>query len=755
MLRTLPAALALAASLWLPATFRGACAQTAGVAVAEPAQRPRIGLVLSGGGARGLAHVGVLKVLERERVPIDVIAGTSMGAIIGGLYASGMSAAQLEAELLKVNWDAVFASRVDRQLLSQRRKEEDFEISPVLEFGMRDGELRAPLGALSGRGLETLLRRYTLPVRDVRNFDTLPIPFRALATDMETGAPVVLSQGDLALALRSSMSVPGVFAPTEVDQRILGDGGLVDNVPVGVARTMGADILIVVNIGTPIAGRAALGSVGGLTAQMINILTEQNVQRSLASLSASDVLIAPDLGPLTSSDFTRTRDLIERGQRGAEPLVPRLAALGMDEARYAQWREERPQPGKPEAQVSFIRFEGSELTNPQRFAAQLESRPGQPFDATKAERDARRLAASGDYTRADYLLVSTPDGDGLVFDLEDKPWGPHYFRIGLDLETDFRGSSDFNIKISHNRHWLDANGSEWRNQVQIGKVPRWYTEIYHPLNWTLGISNDWFVSAHAEANRRDITRYDNDSGAVLSLFDRKNFVVGLDLGQPWGEFGELRLGLVTLVERTTPDNLVTSQNALDGPSTVRERGLRLAAVVDQLDFANFPQRGYRFKSELVGGRRSRSGTGLRADFVRLEAEGSVVRSWGRDSLNLYARVQRTPQDDLTSLGRYTLGGFHQLSGYRSGQLDGNAVVFTRLTWYRRSLSAPVFTRGFFVGATLEAGNTWVRQRDMTLSGLRGGMSVFLGADTGLGPVYFGLTHAPRGSQGLYLFVGRP
>jgi len=743
---------ALAASALLSA------AQTAAPAAAtqaEPPSRPRIGLVLSGGGARGLAHVGVLKVLERERVPIDVITGTSMGAIIGGLYASGMSADQLEAELLKVDWNAVFASRVDRQLLSQRRKEEDFEISPVLEIGMRNGELRAPLGALSGRGLETLLRRYTLPVRDVRDFDALPTPFRALATDMENGRPVVFSQGDLALALRSSMSVPGVFAPTEVDGRILGDGGLVNNVPVDVARAMGAQVLIVVNIGTPLAGRETLGSVGGLTAQMINILTEQNVQRSLASLSERDVLIAPELGSLTSSDFERTRELIGLGQQGAEPLVARLAALGVGETAYAQWRSARAQPGKPDATVSFVRFEGTELTNPQRFAAQLESRPGQPFDAAKAERDARRLAASGDYLRADYLLVSTAEGDGLVFDLEDKPWGPHYFRIGLDLETDFRGGSGFNVKISHNRHWLDANGSEWRNQVQIGQVPRWYTEIYHPLNWTLGISNDWFVSASAEAQRRDITRYDNDSGGVISLYNRKSARFGLDLGQPWAELGELRLGLVQLIERTTPDVVTTALNAGDVATTVRETGVHASVVIDQLDYANFPTRGYRFDAEVAGGRRARSGAGLRDDFTRLEAEGTVVRSWGRHTLNLYARVQRTPQGTLSALGRYTLGGFHQLSGYRSEQIDGNSVVFTRLTLYRRAEHVPVFTRGFFAGATLEAGNAWARWSDVRADGLRSGMSAFLGADTGLGPVYFGLTYAPRGSTGLYLFVGRP
>jgi NTE family protein len=752
MIRALAVGSALAASALLSAAQTAAPSPTG---IAEPLSRPRVGLVLSGGGARGLAHVGVLKMLERERVPIDVITGTSMGAIIGGLYASGMSAEQLEAELLKVDWNAVFASRVDRQLLSQRRKEEDFEISPVIEIGMRDGELRAPLGALSGRGLETLLRRYTLPVRQVRSFDALPTPFRALATDMETGRPVVLSQGDLALALRSSMSVPGVFAPTEVDGRILGDGGLVDNVPVDVARAMGAQVLIVVNIGTPLAGRETLGSVGGLTAQMINILTEQNVQRSLASLSARDVLIAPELGALSSSDFERARELIALGQQGAEPLVARLAALGLGEAAYAQWRSARARPGTPDATVSFVRFEGTELTNPQRLAAQLESRPGQPFDAAKAERDARRLAASGDYMRADYLLVSTAEGDGLVFDLEDKPWGPHYFRIGLDLETDFRGGSGFNVKISHNRHWLDANGSEWRNQVQIGQVPRWYTEIYHPLNWTLGISNDWFVSASAEAQRRDITRYDNDSGGVISLYNRKSARFGLDLGQPWAELGELRLGLVQLIERTTPDVVTTALNAGDVATTVRETGLHATVVIDQLDYANFPTRGYRFDAELAGGRRWRSGLGQRDDFTRLEAEGTAVRSWGRHTLNLYARVQRTPQGTLSALGRYTLGGFHQLSGYRSEQLDGNSVVFTRLTWYRRAEHVPVFTRGFFAGATLEAGNAWARWSDVRADGLRSGMSAFLGADTGLGPVYFGLTYAPRGSTGLYLFVGRP
>ena len=303
---------------------------TSAQSAATPAglnDRPKIGLVLSGGGARGLAHVGVLKVLEDMQIPIDVIAGTSMGAIVGGLYASGMRAAELEVALRAVRWSEVFASRVERKLLSQRRKEEDFEISPLIELGLRDSALVAPTGAVSSRGLESLLRRFTLPVRAVADFDRLPIPFRAVATDMETGATVVLSQGDLALALRSSMSVPGLFAPTEVAQRVLGDGGLVNNLPVDVARAMGADVVIVVNIGTPLGSRDSLVSAVGLTSQMINILTEQNVQRSLATLGPADVLIAPVLGNLGSGDFEQAATLMALGEAGARGRSKRLAAL--------------------------------------------------------------------------------------------------------------------------------------------------------------------------------------------------------------------------------------------------------------------------------------------------------------------------------------------------------------------------------------------------------------------------------------------
>mgnify|MGYP002142958671 CR=1 FL=1 len=723
-----------------------------------PLGRPRIGLVLSGGGARGLAHVGVLKVLEQLQIPIDVITGTSMGAIVGGLYASGMRADELERELRAVQWGEVFTSRVARQQLSQRRKEEDFEISPLLELGWRQGELQIPLSAVSSRGLESLLRRYTLPVRDVQRFDQLPIPFRAVATDMESGAPVVMEHGDLALALRSSMSVPGVFSPTEVNGRMLGDGGLVNNLPIDVARALGADVVIAVNIGTPPGGRETLNSAVGLTAQMLNLLTEQNVQRSLATLRPGDVLIAPSLGQLTAGDFERAADFFGLGESGALGRSDKLAPLALGAEAYAQWRAAHPRPEGSGTRVAAVRIEGTTVTNPERLLPMLESKPGEPFDAARAERDTGRLAAGGDYTRTDYVLLPGPrpgDGETLVFDLEDKPWGPHYLNLGLDLSTDLSGRSAFNLKISHNSHWLTPSGTEWRNRVQIGEVPRIFTELYHPLAWTDSRANDWFVAGYASLERRRRTLFDGNSAQELATFRRTTGTIGLDIGQPWGEFGELRLGW----SRVELDNRLL---LLSGDVGVvvgsrradwTENALRARAVVDQLDYANFPQSGYRGSLEFWLGRRTGA---LRDNFHRIEAEGTAARSFGRHTLELHLLAQTSQQSNISGgAARYMLGGFHRLSGYQNGQLVGNHALLLRMGWTRRMSQAPTLTRGFFVGATLEAGNTWLDRRDVSLTGLRTGMSLYLGADTGIGPLYLGITYAPKGQTGLALSLGRP
>jgi NTE family protein len=740
----------LPASAWSQA----ADAASAPLPMHADGSRPRIGLVLSGGGARGLAHVGVLKALERAHVRIDAIAGTSMGAIVGGLYASGMSADQLETELRQINWDTLFATRVARPLLPQRRKEEDFEIGTGLEFGVRDGQLSAPQGALSTRGLELLLRRLTLPVRHVADFDHLAIPFRAVATDMETGKPVILSHGDLAAALRSSMSVPGVFAPTEVDGRLLGDGGLVDNLPVDVARAMGVDAVIVVNVGTPLSRRDSLQSVVGLTEQMITILTDQNVERSLASLAPRDLLLSPDLGKLSSSDFSSVAQFIKAGDDDTQSHSARLEAYATPAPEYAQWLARHTQPAIEPTPLLAVKFDGSLKTNPDRFEAKLQSQAGELFDTAKAEADARRLAASGDYTSADYRLVEGPAGETLMFDLQDKPWGPNFLRAGLDLHADFSGDSGFNVKLSHNMHWLDRNGTEWRNFLQVGEQPAIFSEIYHPLWNNIDNKSDWFTAAYLGGDRQHRSLYFNGTGSEVAEFLRSTGQAGLDLGLPFGGYGELRVGLMVQHTTTTPTLLSTEYFGDIGTETHHEDDVRVRGVVDQLDYVNFPTAGYMLTGETVFP--MNHVVGNRVHLARGAFEGSMVQTFGSNTFELHGAVKVADGLSSTlSVDQYTLGGFQQLSGYRTDQLSGNGILFGRLNWYTRLSQTPVFARGFFLGASLEAGNAWNERKQVTFESLRGGGSIYLGADTGIGPMYLGITYAPRGALGIALVIGRP
>ncbi|HET9047275.1 MAG TPA: patatin-like phospholipase family protein, partial [Casimicrobiaceae bacterium] len=295
--------------------------------MAEPqAKRPKVCLVLSGGGARGLAHIGVLKVLDELRVPIDCIAATSMGAIVGGLSASGMSPLEMQERLAKVDWSSLFSDSPPRRDLDIRRKIEDARFPIPLEFGFSDGGVHLAKGAIAGGNLELYLHELTRRADALPNFDRLPTPFRAVATNMVTGEKHVFDSGPLYVALRASMSVPGLFTPMEVDNQIFGDGGLVDNLPVDIVRQMGADVIIAVNIGTPLMSAEQLQSIVGLTAQSLNILTQQNVRASIAVLrQGPHVLISPELGKLTFADFSSATKLVELGESAARAQAAALS----------------------------------------------------------------------------------------------------------------------------------------------------------------------------------------------------------------------------------------------------------------------------------------------------------------------------------------------------------------------------------------------------------------------------------------------
>jgi len=718
----------------------------------EPAAkaRPKIGLVLSGGGARGITHIGVLKVLEQLRIPVDYIAATSMGAIVGGLYASGMSPAEMEKQITTVSWPTLLSDSPPRRDVGFRTKEEDAKFPLAFEIGFRDGEFRAFKGALSGSNLELFLHELTRSVDNVSTFDQLPIPFRAIATDMVTGEEVIFDRGPIYRAMRASMSVPGMFTPVEIDHHILGDGGLVNNLPVDVVRKMGADIVIAVNIGTPLMSRDQLSSMVGYTAQTINILTEQNVRAQLASLGPSDILISPHLGELTFIDFTKAAQFIALGEKAAEGMREKLAALSESATTYIAFQASLLVPVEqiPKT-LDFIRIEGSQYANPQVLEDQMQTQVGKPFSLTVLEKDLSRLYGRGDFEQIDYRLMQDKNEEGLIINVTDKSWGPNYLRFGLSLNTDLQGDTAFNLLVGHKRAWLNSYGAEWINEVALGTVNRYATEFYQPLT----IGNFVFASAHGLIERAP--QYVFQGNQRLAEYSVLTETAGADIGTPLSTFGEVRLGYLWTHQRGNPTIAVPGF-----PSAIStESGARLLLRWDGLDNPYFPRRGIKFVGEVFAGSNHQSAEGI-SDYTSTGQRGSVYANAAFsatpiDFFNVAVRGGAIHNERTDIINNLTLGGFLNLSGLRTDQLDGRYMALGRVVYYHQIGSLPIIGRGIFAGGSIEAGNVWQQRNDVSASGLITAGSVFLAADTWIGPFYFAYGRASGGQSSFYLYLGRP
>lgn len=740
------AAIVVATIALLDTTCAGAQTPTSSPGTAQP--RPKIGLVLSGGGARGITHIGVLKVLHELRIPIDYIAATSMGAIVGGLYASGMSPAAMERKLGAVSWPTLLSDSPERQDLEFRRKEEQTAFPLSFEIGYRDGEFLWSKGALSGANLELFLHEMTRNVDSIDNFDKLPIPFRAVATNMVSGREVVFSSGRLYQAMRASMSVPGMFAPMEIDGRILGDGGLVNNLPVDVVRAMGADIVIAVNIGTPLMSRDQLQSLVGYASQMLNILTEQNVRQQLASLKPTDILISPDLGTLTFMDFAAAPKFVEMGEKAAETMRTELAALSVSPTQYAAYEAHlRTPPGKLPERLDFVTVEGTHFANPEVLEAAMATKPDAPFELKTLENDLARLYGRGDFDQIDYEIASVGTQTGVVVKVLEKSWGPNYLRFGASLSTDFQGETFFNLMAGHRRVWVNSLGAEWINELVLGSTRRIATEFFQPL----AVGSQWFASAYGLAQRSPEFIFDGNTR--LAEYDVLYETAGLDLGRTLGTSGDLRGGFKwahyrgdrTIGEAAYPTILTT------------ETGARLMLRWDRLDQPYFARNGLRAVGEFFYGNRRTQLLGLdlrdSSSRVSMVVDGAVPLT--KDSfLDVQARVGAITNSHAQNvIEDFNLGGFLQLSGLRTNQISGNYMGFARAVGYHQIATMPVVGRAIYVGGSFEAGNTW-DNREQISANLRTSGALFLAADTWLGPFYLGWGLASGGQRSYYLYLGR-
>ncbi len=724
---------------------------TAPQAATGPAPRsaaPRICLALSGGGARGLAHIGVLMALRALRVPVDCIAGTSMGAIVGGLYAAGVPLAVLRQQVGGLDWKAVFRGRPPREGLDFQRKSDDVRMPGGIELGINDhGQVSLPDAAVNSTALETVLTNLTLQTRSVHDFDALPIPFRAVATNMVNGRKVVLDQGDLATALRASMSVPGVFPPIEVQGALLGDGGLVDNMPIDVARAMGAQAVIAVNISRPLSSREALGSIVGVTGQMINILMEQNVTSQIKTLTAADVLITPDLGSISSVDFDKGEQALRDGYAATMAAAPQLERYALSEQAYRAWRirvdthAQELVAGLAQRPLVAVRVEGSAWAPGATLEANLSQKAGQPLRYADVHRDLDWLAGLGDFSRVDYRLVRDGEGDALDYRVTDKPWGPNFLRFGLGLSTDLRNQTRFELQLIQRRPWLNSLGGEWRNFVQLGWENRWTSELYQPLNRVDSV----FLAPYLDLDSHPIDVYAGNQ--PIDRYRLTTSRVGLDVGTPVSDYGELRLGY-SLAQISA--NTILGASNLSG--SVREAGIRALAVFDRLDHAYFPREGWRARLETFSADRR---LGSAANYVRLDLSGQYDHSFGRQTLEAAAHVASFRDISGTGYNYFSLGGFDQLSGFREGQIIGNYLAYFRLGMRTELTTAGLFGGATYAGISLERGNAWAQRDQASLRDLRSSLALYLGADTPLGPVYFGLGKAPGQTVNFYLMLGRP
>ncbi|WP_019449878.1 patatin-like phospholipase family protein [Cupriavidus sp. BIS7] len=713
-------------------------------AAAHPQGRPKICLVLSGGGARGAAHIGVLKVLEELRVPIDCIAGTSMGSLVGGAYATGMSTADMEKLVGGLTTETIFKERPPRQDLAIRRKMDDHTNLFTPEIGVRSDGLLLPKGAVSGVQLETVLRKLA-NAPGYRNFDTLPIPYRAVATDLVSGTPVVFREGELANVMRASMSVPGAVAPTEYQGKLLVDGGLTDNLPVDVARAMGADIIIAVNLGTPLMKRDELTSLIGVTGQMLNILTEQNVRASLASLQPADILILPELGDFSAGDFDHLPRTIPIGEAAARRQATRLAALSLPQEQYARLRTaQKALPPPDQRPVDEIRFAPMERVNPAFAAATMETRPGEPISQATLDRDMRRLFGTGDFEHVNYRFLEEPGKRVLSVDAIEKSYGPNYLRFGLGLSTDFRGEAYFNLLASYRRTWLNSLGAEWRTDVQVGQTSSLISEFYQPID----TRQLFFVAPRIELERRPVNIFNGDTR--FAQYDLRRSDLAFDFGSQFTKYGEARVGVVIGEQNAT---LSTGPVVLaPGPGHIQRRAVTGRLLVDQIDNINFPRYGYGGTLNIYA---SQGGMGATNTYTKGDISGTWAYSIGNNTLSFGVRAgSNLGGPALPNYDLFQWGGFLQQSGYSTGQLIGGNLQFARMVYYNKLIHQTFFD-GAYAGFSLEAGRVGAPLVPGSPTGLLKSVAAFFGIDSPIGPLYLGYGRAAGGNYAFYLFLGKP
>ncbi|MEJ2790518.1 MULTISPECIES: patatin-like phospholipase family protein [unclassified Pseudoxanthomonas] len=719
-----------------PSVAEGACRPEPG------SDRPSIGLALGGGGARGISHVSVLRKLEQMRIPVDCIAGTSIGSLVGGLYASGKSIDELETLVTSMDWMQLFDDSLARPERSFRRKQDDRDRLATLGVGIRGGRLRLSPGILQGQRILALFERETLGVSAIDDFDALPIPYRATATDLNTGEAVVLGHGSLAMAMRASMSLPGIFQPVEMNDRVLLDGGLANQVPVDVLRSMGADIVIAVDVGTPLTKHGADANVLDVVSQITTMMTTRSAAAQLSTLGEQDVLIVPDLGTeVATGDFTKAQDALRIGREAADAAEGALARLTVPEAVYALYAAHRRKSPDRDVIVNFVR-----LDNETRYADALllrgvSDQVGKPLDTDRMEDALLRAYAQGTLASITYEVVQEDGSTGVLVRARPKTHGPNYIQVGMRAGSDFSGNHESNLRAAVLMSPISEYGAEARFSVDIGSEPGLKAEYFRPLD----LANRYQLYGKLGYRNPNVHLY-NDTGDKIATYNIRTWDADVRIGREFGNHAAVSVGLQRSRGRADVEVGIPALRSFDSD----DGAWAVRATVDRLDSLFFPRSGYYAALAYTA---SEEWLGSDSAYEKMEVDVLAAKDFGPHALQLGGAYHTTLDGVLPLQERYRLGGRGRLAGFHFNELTGqNYALLTAGYSYQL---ARILGRSASVGMTLEYGNAWeLRSRMAFDDGILNG-SVYVGFDSWLGPLMFGYGLREGGEGVAFLEIGAP
>lgn len=707
-------------------------------------KRPRIGLVLAGGGALGMAHVGVLKVLEANRIPVDIITGTSMGSIVGAAYASGASVAEMEKVLSETNWDDLFNETHARDDVEYRDKYgRGNQILGDAKIGIKDQGLARFTGVVGGQHVLPLLQSlYHRAPGDV-DFDKLPIPFRAVAADIETGEAVILGSGDLARSARASMAVPGFFTPIEIDGKALVDGGIANNLPVDVALEMGADKLIVVDLLADLKKKDQLGGVLGISGQIISILLQQNSTLQRKNMRKGDLLLVPDLKGYSATDFNKAAEIFAKGEAVALENLAALRKFSVSESQYQAYRRALANKDVREPVISVVKVESDIPALAESIREEFAFQEGQPLDTDKMREVIRSVYEAGEFARLDYEVVTAADGEKTLVVKAEKPkWYDQYLQVGFSLQDDFKGDSAYSLALGARLNELNSAGAFLDTRLDIGWRPLFELDFYQPF----AEGSDFFVNPILSLDRYQVpVRVD---GETLAEYQRDRVVGGLGVGSKLGKSGETQVG----VRRGNGDFTRDIGDPSLPEGSYQIGNYYGSIVLDSLDTPDFPKSGALFNFEAA---RHTEALGSTDDFTQLMGNANKPITLGANTISLGVDFG-TSLERIPATRVFVLGGMFDLAGYSPGSIQASDYVIGRLTYYREleSVGGALARLQLFGGASFELASL---RSDIPAieddTGFVGGL-VFLGADTPIIPLYLAAGMNNDDEASFYLNIGR-